>query len=383
MPRTGSKAMPHIVHLTTVHLPFDTRIFEKECRALVQAGYRVSLVAPHTTQEVVDGVEVIPIPRFKRRLARITRVTWAMAALYQTARRLHADVYHFHDPELMPVGILLKKRTHAAVIYDVHENYPTNLRAKEWLAGPLRRIAPWTAERLENITAIVVDGIVAATDHIAKRFPADKTRVVKNYPLLTAMWSSGGAQRLYDGNHALVYTGGLTDHRGISQIVQALGHVRNSQARLLLLGGHVHRETAQTVQSLPGWQRVDYQGQVAYRTMYEYLGAAAVGLVCNQPVYDYDQALPNKLFEYMSAGLPVIASNFPDWVEIVAGNECGVTVDPTSPEEIAEAIDYLLDHSDIRRRMGENGRHAISEKYNWERESLNLLDLYREVLGEC
>jgi glycosyltransferase involved in cell wall biosynthesis len=375
--------MPHIVHLTTVHLPFDTRIFEKECRTLVQVGYRVSLIAPHTTREVVGGVEVIPIPRFKRRLARMTRVTWAMAALYRTARRLHADVYHFHDPELMPVGILLKKSTHAAMIYDVHENYPTNLRAKEWLVGPLRRIAPWTAERFENITATVVDGIVAATDHIAKRFPADKTRVVKNYPLLTAMRSSGDDRRRYDGNYTLVYTGGLTDHRGISEIVQALGHVRNSQARLLLLGGHVHQETARTVQNLPGWQRVDYQGQVAYQTMYEYLGAAAVGLVCNQPVYDYDRALPNKLFEYMSAGLPVIASNFPDWVEIVAGNECGVTVDPTSPVEIAEAIDYLLDHSDARRTMGENGRHAIGEKYNWEHESSHLLDLYREVLGEC
>lgn len=372
--------MLHIVHLTTVHRPFDTRIFQKECRTLAQSGYRVSLIAPHTTQESVDGVEIIPIPYFKRRLARMARMTWGIWAVYSTTRRLQADLYHFHDPELMPVGILLKLTTRARVIYDVHENYPTNMSAKEWLPRPVRGLASWGVARFESITATSVDGIVAATEYIAARFPPTKTQVVRNYPLLSMTTEPAGDQRTSEGNCTLIYTGGLTNHRGIYQIVQALEYIETPQAKLILLGGHVDRETAQAVQQMPGWSRVDYHGQVPYETMYHYLHSSAVGLVCNQPVHLYDLAQPNKLFEYMSAGLPVIASRFDLWREIVEGNECGVTVDPTSPEQIAEAIDYLLGQPNMRRAMGENAQRAIREKYNWKRESLRLLDLYREVL---
>jgi len=115
--------------------------------------------------------------------------------------------------------------------------------------------------------------------------------------------------------------------------------------------------------------------------MYQHLNAAAVGLVCNQPRYGYDLAQPNKLFEYLSVGLPVIASNFDLWKEIVEGGDCGLAVDPPSPQPIAGALDYLLGHPGVRRRMGQNARRASHEKYNWERESAQLLNLYQEVLA--
>lgn len=370
----------YIVHLTTVHRPFDTRIFQKECRTLAQAGYRVSLIVPHTTQETVEGVKIIPIPRFKDRLARLTRLTRAIWAVYRLARRLQADLYHFHDPELLLVGILLKLMTPARVVYDVHENHHEKFLAKEWLPYLLRVIAAWTLRLLEWAATFALDGFVAATEHIAERFPSAKTRVVKNYPLLAMMSPASDDHRIYEGNHTLIYTGGLTNHRGIYQIVQALAYVKTPQTKLVLLGGYTDRETADIVRKLSAWNKVDYCGQVSYDIMYQHLRAAAIGLVCNQPVYNYDLAQPNKLFEYMSAGLPVIASHFDLWKAVIEGNECGITVDPTSPEEIAEAIDYLLGHPELRRTMGKNALEAIREKYNWKHESRKLLNLYQEVL---
>ncbi len=370
--------MPHIVHLTTVHRPFDTRIFQKECRTLAQAGYRVSLIAPHTTQEIIDGVEIIPAPHFEHRLV---RMTWAVWAVYLAACKLHADLYHFHDPELLLVGILLKLTTRARVVYDVHENYPTNMQAKQWLSRPLRGIASWGVDLVERVTAHLVDGVLTATQHIAARFPPAKTRVLRNYPLLTMSDLSPLNQRTYQDNYTLIYTGGFTDHRGIHQIIQALSHVKTPRARLALLGRNLHSYVAEAVQAMPGYERVDYYGQVPFETMYQHLNSAAVGLVCNQPRHGYDLAQPNKLFEYLSVGLPVIASNFDLWKEIVEGNDCGLTVDPTSPQQIAEAIDYLLDHPEIRRKMGQNARQAILKKYNWECESSQLLNLYQEVLA--
>jgi glycosyltransferase involved in cell wall biosynthesis len=189
-------------------------------------------------------------------------------------------------------------------------------------------------------------------------------------------------QRAYEGNYTLIYTGGFTDYRGLYEIVQALDHVKTPQARLTLLGRTIHPHTAQVIQSTPGYRRVDYLDHVPFETMYHHLNSAAVGLVCNQPRHGYDLAQPNKLFEYMSAGLPVIASHFELWKEIVEGNECGMTVDPTDPRQIAEAIDYLLAHPELRRTMGANARRAVQERYNWEHEGRKLVDFYHRILKQ-
>jgi glycosyltransferase involved in cell wall biosynthesis len=328
----------------------------------------------------VNGIEIIPIPGLSDRLARRARFTQGIPALYRIARRLNADVYHFHDPELLPVGLLLKLTTPAAVIYDVHENYPQNFQAKEWLPSWARITSSWGVDQMEQIVAARIDGVIAATNHIAKRFPPSKTRTVRNYPLSSILDQLSSQKRSYQDNYTLIYTGGLTDHRGVLQIVQALEYVTNPELKLVLLGGHVHHQTERDVEKSPGWQRVDYRGQIPYQDMCKWLQSAAVGLVCNQPVYSYDHALPNKLFEYMAAGLPVIASHFDIWKKIVAGNECGIVVNSTKPQEIAEAIDYLIERPDLRRIMGQNGHKAVRDEYNWDMESPKLLQMYEEVL---
>jgi glycosyltransferase involved in cell wall biosynthesis len=310
-------------------------------------------------------------------------MTWGVWAVFCLARRLRGDLYHFHDPELMPVGVLLKLTTRARLIYDVHENYPSNIRSKEWIPRPLRRVIAWAAGRAEWVTASLVDGIVTVAEHIAQRFPPGKTELVRNYPALAMTVNSAEDNRRYEGNYTLVYTGGFTDHRGVTQIVQALSHVKAPEARLTLLGKTFHQRVAAAVQKMPGFALVDYLGQVPYEAVYRHMRTAAVGLICNQPVYGYELAQPNKLFEYMSAGLPVIASNFELWKEIVEGNQCGLTVDPTRPGQIAEAVDYLLCHPELRRQMGANARQAVQEKYNWDRESQKLISLYQRVLREC
>jgi glycosyltransferase involved in cell wall biosynthesis len=150
-----------------------------------------------------------------------------------------------------------------------------------------------------------------------------------------------------------------------------------------LLGKAIDRQAEERVRNLPSFGRVDCLGHVPYETMYEYLNSAAIGMVCNQPRHGYDLAQPNKLFEYMSAGLPVIASHFEIWKEVVEGNQCGLNVDPTDPQGIAEAIDYLLERPKLRAEMGENASRAVQEKYNWQRESRTLRELYRKVLNQC
>ena len=376
----ASERRCHVAHLTTVHVPFDTRIFHKECRTLAEAGYRVTLLARHDRAETRDGVEIVPLPTYRSRPRRMLLGAWSA---YRAARSLRADLYHFHDPELLPVGVLLKWTTNARVVYDVHENYAAQLGARGWMPDLLRPLLPPLVGLFEKLAARTFDAVVTATAHIAALFPRQKTVVVQNYPFADRAQTPPDDAAYAPGNSRLIYTGGWSNHRGIAEIVQAMNHVRHPDARLLVLGREVDPFVHEAAQAEPGYARVDYHGMVPYDELYQAMRTAAVGLVCNQPGYDYDKSQPNKLFEYMSAGLPVIASHFPLWKEVVEGNACGLTVEPTRPAAIAAAVDELLADPERRRRMGHNGRRAVLERYNWAVEGRKLRNLYEELLPLC
>ena len=369
--------MKHVVHLTTVHAPFDTRIYQKECRTLAQAGYRVTLIAPHERHETVDGVEIVPLPRYGHRLA---RMILGPVGLFRLARGLGAALYHFHDPELLPVAVALKRATGARLVYDVHENHGQKMLARQWIPSPLRWVASLGVKGVERASVGAFDALVCVTEHIAALFPRSRAVVVRNYPLLGKTYPAPDPQQYDPGNHTIIYTGGWTAHRGVYQIVQALAQVTDPEVRLVVLGRCIDPPVQVAAKELPGYHRVDYLGMLPYDELYEQMRRAAVGLICNQPAHDYDLAQPNKLFEYLSAGLPVIASHFPLWREVVEGNQCGLVVDPTQPAAIARAIDALLADPEQRRSMGERGCQAVRDRYNWQVEGQKLLDLYKELL---
>ncbi len=368
--------------LTTVHPPFDTRIFHKQAKTLVEAGYDVTLIAQHERDEVVDGVRIIALPRPRNRFQRIFGLTWRV---FRMALRQQADVYHFHDPELLPAGVLLRLFTGKKVIYDVHEDYPRSIRTKLWLPSSLRGLIAVTFGGFERLLARSVDRVITATDEISRRFSERKTVVVKNYPILTSLKSLSSdprlSQCLNQNDFTLIYVGVLTEIRGIYELVKALEFIDEKyKVRLKLLGKFTDQDFPERVRFLTGFAKVDFLGWVPYEEVYQHLREADVGFVLFHPVSNHIRSMPNKLFEYMAAGLPIIASNFPLWKEIVEGNECGLTVNPLNPKGIAEAIEYFLEHREERREMGVNGQRAVRDKYNWEGEASKLLASYGRVL---
>ena len=147
--------------LTSVHPPFDARIFHKEAKSLVKAGYDVTLI---------DGVKIINLQKPRNRSERMTKTVWSA---YRKAVQLDADIYHFHDPELMPLATALKI-IGCKVIYDIHEDLPRQILSKEWLPVVLRKPIAGFMSGLDWLAAKVFDAIVPATPKIASRFPVDK-----------------------------------------------------------------------------------------------------------------------------------------------------------------------------------------------------------------
>jgi len=373
---TASKM--HIVHLTTVHPPFDTRIFHKQAKTLVEAGYDVTLIAQHDRGEVVDGVKIIALPKPKNRFARILGLTWQA---FRLALQQKADVYHFHDPELIPVGLALKALTQARVIYDVHEDYSLQILSKEWLPRPLRPILARIVAGLEGVATQVFDGVVTATLGIARRFPAEKTVMVQNFPLLSEFADRPPVP--YTRRPPwVVYVGGLSVIRGVFEMVKAMSYLpAHLEAQLVLAGVFMSPELQDEVSTLRGWEKVRFLGWQTWPQVTTLLNKARAGLVVLHPRPNYLDAYPVKMFEYMAAGVPVVASDFPLWRQIIEETGSGLIVDPLDPQAIAETIAWLLEHPQEAAAMGERGRHAVLVRYNWKQEAAKLLFLYRRLLA--
>jgi len=364
--------------LTTVHPPFDTRIFHKQAKTLVRAGYEVSLVAQHIRNEVVDGVRIIALPKPRNRFVRIFGLTWLA---FQQALRERANVYHFHDPEILPIGALLKFFMQARVVYDVHEDVSEDILTKYWIPTPLRGPLAVVFNFFEKSLAHTLDAVIVATEGIATKFAQFGPVIIHNYPDLRML--PDPPMRYKEGKeNTLVYVGVISKLRGAIEMVRALEHLDPHWDVWLDLIGRVEPPgLVRELQVLPGYKRVRFWDWLPWQEAWQQARKSIAGLVLFHPGPNYTMSLPNKLFEYMASGLPVVASNFPLWKEIIEGNRCGITVDPLDPKEIAQAIEYLLTHPEEARQMGKNGRRAVEEKYNWEKESKKLLDLYLKLLG--
>ena len=365
-----------VCHLTSVHPHTDTRIFIKECQSLAKVGYEVHLVAPGAPDSFVDGVNIHGVK--KETGSRLKRMTKTVNRVYEKGLEIDADVYHFHDPELIPVGLKLKKRG-KKVIYDVHEDVPRQILSKHWLPSILRKPISFIFEKYENYAAKKFDAIITATPFINNRFKSLGCNAVNvnNYPIIdelytpTTDWSKK--------KRAVCYVGGIAKIRGINEMVESI----DKTDAVLLLGGAFSNPTdKENVQKKKGWSKVKELGFLNRTQISEVFQQAMAGLVVLHPTINYIDALPVKMFEYMAAGLPVIASNFPLWRDIIEGNKCGICVDPLNINEISQAVQWIIDNPDEAKEMGQRGRKAVEEKFNWENESKKLIGVYQELLIE-
>lgn len=366
-----SESIKRICHITTVHPVFDIRIFIKECSSLKNAGFDVCLIAPFESECNVDGINVFGIKRVNNR---IIRIFIAPILAFRLALKVKAQIYHFHDPELIIIGLLLKVFG-KKVIYDVHEDVSKTIMMKEWIVKPFRIIIARLFESFENFASKKFDFLVTATPYLRDRFLKFNQRTIdiNNFPIgnefrNTISWS--------EKKNEICYQGTISKERGIIEIIESLRFV---DTKLNLAGDFESDRLKNEITSKSSWKKVKEYGLVDRKTVKRILIRSKIGLVTFHPVPNHINAQPNKIFEYMSAGIPVIGSNFTLWKNIIEERKCGICINPLNPQEIGNAIKFLLEHDDIAEEMGRNGKKLIEEKFNWKTEEKKLLNVYSKL----
>lgn len=360
-----------VCHVTSMHKPFDGRIFRKQCISLSKK-YDVYLIQANTPDQVKDGIKSIgvsiPEGRFKRMLT--TRPVLAKAL------EVDADIYHIHDPELLSLIPKLKKRG-KKVIFDSHENFSGVILIKEYLPLFLRRIISKLYVMYERHNLKYCDAIISVTPDIVNRLSRinPHSYLVTNYPIYKDLPDNR------KWGKSVCFAGGITKEWMHHSIVDSLP---GTHATYRIVGGVGYSSYLDSLKTKAGWNQVEFVGRIPFEEVNTFMQESSAGMA----LYTYEDANVNykegtlgnqKFFEYLMAGIPIITSHLRLWEKVVTDNECGLCVEPENPQSISDAINYLINNPEEAKRMGDNAKNAVKEKYNWSTQEKVLFEAYEYV----
>ncbi|NDG73235.1 MAG: glycosyltransferase [Proteobacteria bacterium] len=367
-----------IVHVSTVHPSGDNRIVFKECLSLARAGYRVSYVGTSDgPQKLPEALRYSALSKPKTRTQRLFRTQ--LNALIAVLRMKPALV-HFHDPELIPLA-LCARLAGIKTVFDIHENLPLQVRSKPWIPSALRPLASLVAKIIDTIGFRFCNGVVLANQREVPNWAARKCAFVLNYPRLED-WLSISIKPASNKELRLFYCGGISSDRGILKMLDSLVIVnKTTSVRLVLVGRFSTLECESASRDHEGWKYVDYHGFATADELPTIASTTHIGIAVLAETPQYKQIVPTKLFEYMAAGMPFIASDFPSWRAAVGTSDAGLWVNPRDARQLAEAILRLSDDQSLRDSLGAVGRHTAEFGRSWKSQEVNLLDLYQRLLA--
>ncbi len=374
--------MTHVVHLTSVHYPFDPRIFHKQLRSLSAAGYRTTLLAHHEESTTRNGIRVRSVGDVDSR-----RERWQnLPSLYRTAKRIDADVYHFHDPELLPIGILLSRTTAAKVVYDVHEDYTDAIRVREWIPDTVKPPLTTLFPKLQSKAIQQLDMVVTADESTARKLETKSSvpvTTVRNLPRTNDIDIHDiDVERSTD--YVLAYVGGLDRERGLLNMLQTTARLREAglDVGLWLIGpfqdDDIEREARAFMDREGITDSVRLFGYVDYDDIFSYLSLADIGLLLVDEER-FERNVPTKFFEYMYCELPVVSTEVPS-LERFSDDDYCLRVSEDRLDEAVDPIADLLEDDRRRQRMGEAARKSVASEFSWEVEKDRLLHAYQYLV---
>lgn len=372
------RVVTSVCHVISGYFRNDARVFMRQCKSLHNHGFDVSILTNDgNPDEVLDGIRVVDCGK---PWSRAKTLLMAKRQFLDKALEIDADIYQLHSPELLPLGLALKK-VGKKIVYDAHEDMPRHLLEKEWLPPFTRKPISAMFEKYMLHALGQYDEIVSPHSHVVADFQVSlgKGILIANFPLITA--NSEFTEDDYTGREpVLCYSGTVYAYSNQEEIVEALGWVDDVQYRI---AGYIDDGHAGRLKAMPAGYKVSILGRLSRSDLHNFYHSARAGIV----IYDYKLNLgdrlgsygTNKVFEYMEAGLPFICTDYILWKDIIDRHNCGICVAPGNPGEVAAAIEYVLQDPERAYRMGQNGRKAVLKEFNWTSEERKYVALFQQL----
>lgn len=381
-----------IFMFSTVHNWLDTRILKKEYMTLINAGFDVSLFA--VEDKKFNDIFLYCnnnscINLFKKEKKKISRIKrWKI--VYRAALKSNAKYYHFHDPELLYIATKIKRRKKdAIVIYDMHELFPVYMKTKEWIPKYLRTLLSSIAEKIEKHLMKKCDGVIFAEESYKKYYQSLNLKSVDilNYPILdkNVINQSNQVKKKNKIIKNIIYVGDVTEDRNVMGMVHLVKGLKDLgiQANLKIIGPNNLNNNIQTqinnfINTHNLIEQVKFLGRLPHEEIWKYLQEADLGLCMLLPIPNYTQSMATKIYEYMAIGLPVIASDFPLWRNLLCNErQAGIVINPLNIQEAAKRVRDLLLNPKKLKELSNNGTYLIKNKFNWQIERTKLLMFYK------
>jgi len=373
-----------IAIITTVHPATDVRIFHKEALSFVHHGHSVTLIAPTPSRTASQaairdaGIEFVELGGSDRlRIMRLQRLCILAWTLFRNRRAF--DAWHFHDPECLPVAVALRTLVAKEVLlcYDAHEDLAATILSKAWIPKHLRKVISKTSRKAERWMADRCQLVVVATSGIQKSLGLKhvSTVLVRNYPYVSAP----APRRTRSSSEPLkcIYVGQISTIRGLTDMLSAFSRLEGIAT--LTLAGNLSPDSLSLEIDEYKASNLNYVGQLEWTEVAPLLRTHDVGLVCLWPEPNYVNSLPTKLFEYLSAGLPVIASDFAAWAEFSSIPGVGIQIDPTDPLRLAQAVQELASNTRLLEEMSDKATDLANHRFSWEAEANKLMEAYEQI----
>lgn len=384
--------MSKVCFLSTVHDDTNTRVFHREAVALANAGYDVTYYTPRATTRNQNGVKIkkpgfVDWRIFEHTPMLINRLIFSLLLFYFASKDADYDVYHFHDPELLPSGFITTYFIEGKFVYDAHENASEAVKHKEWAGDIAATILSFALKLNNRICTTRMDGIITAANDIESVFDHhDNVVVVNNFP--KEKWAYLDYEPRETEKLQIVYSGLLTENRGILTTIEAVKSLPPEVNVVLKLAGNCDSDNMrkQIEQAAMGSNRIEYLGYLpTIEDVFKLFYDSDVGIFCfhsDAINLEYGAYRSNKLFEYMCANLAIIVSSIGNWPEIINEHDCGIAVKP-EVSNIRDGITFLYNHPSRRKSLGENGRVTALSKFTWESQEELLIQFYEDIINKC
>lgn len=371
-----------ICHVISGYFRNDARVFHRQCKSLQKQNNEVVILSNDGGRnEKLDGIEIFSCNVFLKK--RIFVLLFATFQFFFSAKKINADIYQFHSPELIFLGLYFKL-IGKKVIYDAHEDLPRHILEKEWLLWMptfLRKFISLATEQYLFWALKKYDRVITPHHHVLELFKKNgiECTLVANFPII-----KNKKNFLLDDylirKKVICYTGTVYSYSNQEEILEAISDLKDVRYKIVGFFDEAHLNS---LSSHKAFNQLDFSERIPWERLSEFYEMTSVGIV----VYDYKLNLggnlgsygSNKLFEYMEAGLPLVCTDYKLWKEIIDEYKCGIYVKPGNVSEIKNAISFLLENKELAYKYGQNGRRAVEEKFNWSLHQKEYLKIFQNI----